>query len=240
MSAPPAAKLSTKTQHHPRHRRRRPALPRRRRLSSATSSGKFPNTTESSPRTHHRHRPRRRSLRPAHRAKWDELEHALDINFNTVDILSRIARSIPPNSGLRLITADISPTEIASIGEAPQPQAVNQFSLNLTKNNDLAPSPGKHRSHSNPTAAGNSTSPPPPQPPPLKPSATKSSILRTASLSLDFPQSDNSAPHLIPRHFPALTHVRPRKKTAHHSSPRGVRDPERLPFQPVHPAQGPL
>ena len=73
-----------------------------------------------------------------HIAKWDELEHGIDLNHNTVDILSRIARSIPPGSGLRLTTAEISATEILIIGEAPQPQAVNQFSLNLTKNNDLA------------------------------------------------------------------------------------------------------
>lgn len=73
-----------------------------------------------------------------HIAKWDELEHAIDLNYNSVDILSRVARSIPPNSGLRLRTADISPTEIRLIGEAPQPQAVNQFSVNLAKNNDLA------------------------------------------------------------------------------------------------------
>jgi len=72
-----------------------------------------------------------------HLAKWDELEHGIDLEYNTVDILNRIARSIPPNSGLRLRTADISPTEIRLIGEAPQPQAVNQFSLNLTKNNGL-------------------------------------------------------------------------------------------------------
>ena len=73
-----------------------------------------------------------------HIAKWDELEHGIDLNHNTVDILNRIARSIPPGSGLRLTTAEISATEILIIGEAPQPQAVNQFSLNLTKNNDLA------------------------------------------------------------------------------------------------------
>lgn len=72
-----------------------------------------------------------------HKAKWDELEHAISLNYNTVDILHRVARSIPPDSGLRLRTADISPTEIRLIGEAPQPQAVNQFSLNLTNNNDL-------------------------------------------------------------------------------------------------------
>lgn len=73
-----------------------------------------------------------------HIAKWDELEYAIDVNYNTVDILNRVARSIPPNSGLRLKTADVSPTELRLIGEAPQAQSVNQFSQNLTKNNDLA------------------------------------------------------------------------------------------------------
>jgi hypothetical protein len=73
-----------------------------------------------------------------HIAKWDELEHGIDLNHNTVDILNRIARSIPSGSGLRLTTAEISANEILLVGEAPQPQAVNQFSLNLSKNNDLA------------------------------------------------------------------------------------------------------
>lgn len=73
-----------------------------------------------------------------HILKWDELEHGIDLNYNTVDILNRINRSIPSGSGLRLRTADISANEIRLIGEAPQPQAVNQFSLNLSKNNDLA------------------------------------------------------------------------------------------------------
>jgi hypothetical protein len=54
-----------------------------------------------------------------------------------VDILSRIAACIPASSGLRLKTAEISATEIKLIGEAPQLQAVNSFSLNLNKNNDL-------------------------------------------------------------------------------------------------------
>lgn len=72
-----------------------------------------------------------------HIAKWDELEYGIDLNHNTVDILSRIARSIPPNSGLRLTTADISANEIRLVGEAPLPAAVNQFSLNLNNNNDL-------------------------------------------------------------------------------------------------------
>src|SRR5690606_37142405 len=63
-----------------------------------------------------------------HIARWDELAHAIDIRNSPVDILSRIARCIPPGSQLRLRTAEISATEIKLIGEAPQPQAVNQFS----------------------------------------------------------------------------------------------------------------
>ena len=73
-----------------------------------------------------------------HIAKWDELEHAIDLNHNTLDILNRIARSIPPNSGLRLRSADITATDIVLLGEAPQPQAINDFSKNLAHNNDLA------------------------------------------------------------------------------------------------------
>ncbi|RPJ34910.1 MAG: hypothetical protein EHM17_04690 [Verrucomicrobiaceae bacterium] len=73
-----------------------------------------------------------------HIAKWDELAHAIDLTHSPVDILQRIASCIPPNSGLRLKTAEISATEIKLIGEAPQLQAVNGFSLNLSKNNDLA------------------------------------------------------------------------------------------------------
>lgn len=73
-----------------------------------------------------------------HIAKWDELAFAIDLNNSPVDILSRIAACIPPNSGLRLKTADISPTDIKLMGEAPQLQAVNTFSLKLSKNGDLA------------------------------------------------------------------------------------------------------
>lgn len=73
-----------------------------------------------------------------HIAKWDELEYGISLQYNTVDILSRIARSIPPNSTLRLVTADISATQIQLKGEAQQFEEVSKFSLNLTKNNDLA------------------------------------------------------------------------------------------------------
>lgn len=72
-----------------------------------------------------------------HASKWDELAHAIDRANAPVDILNRIASCIPLNSGLRLTTADISATEIKLMGEAPQPQAVNSFSLALTKHNEL-------------------------------------------------------------------------------------------------------
>ena len=73
-----------------------------------------------------------------HVAKWDELSQAIELSNSPVDILNRIASCIPPVSGLRLKTADISASEIKLIGEAPALQAANTFSLNLDKNNDLA------------------------------------------------------------------------------------------------------
>jgi len=73
-----------------------------------------------------------------HIKKWDELAPAIDIKSAPVDILNRIARAIPPNSGLRLRVADISTSEISLTGEAPQLEAVNKFSLALSKSNDLA------------------------------------------------------------------------------------------------------
>jgi hypothetical protein len=73
-----------------------------------------------------------------HMAKWNELSHAIDLANSPVDILHRVASCIPPNSGLRLKTAEISATEIKLSGEAPQLQTVNTFSLKLSKNMDLA------------------------------------------------------------------------------------------------------
>lgn len=72
-----------------------------------------------------------------HIAKWDELADVVDLANAPVDILKRVADCIPPNSGLRLKTADISASEVKLIGEAPQFQAVQTFSLNLGKNTDL-------------------------------------------------------------------------------------------------------
>jgi len=73
-----------------------------------------------------------------HIAKWDELAPAIELAQSPVDILHRIATCIPPNSGLRLKTAEINAMEVKLTGEAPQFQAVKTFSLNLSKNNELA------------------------------------------------------------------------------------------------------
>lgn len=73
-----------------------------------------------------------------HTEKWDEIEYGISREYNTVDILNRVAKCIPIHSGLRLKTAKISPDEILLIGEAPQPEAITQFSRNLNRSNDLA------------------------------------------------------------------------------------------------------
>jgi hypothetical protein len=72
-----------------------------------------------------------------HREKWDELSLVVETAYAPIDILSRVARCIPPNTGLRLRTADISASEIKVLGEASQPGPVNQFSLKLNQSNDL-------------------------------------------------------------------------------------------------------
>lgn len=69
--------------------------------------------------------------------KWNELEVALKTEYSPVDIMNRVNRTIPPNSRLRLKTAEITPTEIRLIGDAPQASAVNAFNLALTRSNDL-------------------------------------------------------------------------------------------------------
>ncbi len=73
-----------------------------------------------------------------HNAKWDELTLALDLNHDPIDILSRIHRSMPPNSGLRLSSAEISAAQVVLRGEAPQAPPVQQFNLALSRNNELA------------------------------------------------------------------------------------------------------
>lgn len=68
-----------------------------------------------------------------HKQLWSELELVVDLGKSPVELMSRIARAIPPNSGLRLKTAEISPGQIKLDGEATQAAPVSQFSVNLTR-----------------------------------------------------------------------------------------------------------
>ncbi len=72
-----------------------------------------------------------------HIAKWDELADALQLKNSPVELLSKVASCIPPNSGLRLKTAELSSAEIKLQGEAQTFEPANTFSLNLGKNRDL-------------------------------------------------------------------------------------------------------
>lgn len=71
-----------------------------------------------------------------HIAKWDELAD-LQLKNSPVELLSKVASCIPPNSGLRLKSAELSSAEIKLQGEAQTFEPANTFSLNLNKNRDL-------------------------------------------------------------------------------------------------------
>jgi hypothetical protein len=68
-----------------------------------------------------------------HKVLWGELEPVVNFNLAPVEIMSRVAKAIPPNSGLRLKTAEINAGQIKLVGEAPQAAPVNTFSLNLSR-----------------------------------------------------------------------------------------------------------
>lgn len=74
----------------------------------------------------------------AHMGKWNELQEAIDENYWPVDILDRVSECIPPRSGLRLTSAEITGYSVKLNGEAPSLQAVKSFSLKLSKHNGLA------------------------------------------------------------------------------------------------------
>lgn len=69
----------------------------------------------------------------AHKQLWAELDLVVDLDKSPVELMSRIARAIPPNSGLRLKTAEINAGQIKLNGEATQAAPVSQFSVNLTR-----------------------------------------------------------------------------------------------------------
>jgi hypothetical protein len=68
-----------------------------------------------------------------HKAMWQELDLAVDVEKAPVELMSRVAKAIPPNTGLRLKTAEINAGQIKLVGEAPQAAPISQFSVNLGK-----------------------------------------------------------------------------------------------------------
>lgn len=69
-----------------------------------------------------------------HLATWTELDLLVDGSKAPVDLMSRVAKAIPPNSGLRLKMAEVSANEIKLTGEAQMAPPVSQFSVNLSRN----------------------------------------------------------------------------------------------------------
>lgn len=68
-----------------------------------------------------------------HIALWDELAPVVDPAKAPVELIFRVTKAVPPNSGLRMKTAEIDEVSIKLVGEAPQNTPIGQFSLNLTK-----------------------------------------------------------------------------------------------------------
>lgn len=73
-----------------------------------------------------------------HQARWQELGPVVEAQRSPLEIMLHVANSIPPNSGLRLSTADVGLEQIKITGAAPQSQPVNAFSLALKRNADLS------------------------------------------------------------------------------------------------------
>jgi len=71
-------------------------------------------------------------------ARWDELSQAVEFRHSPVEIFYQIHRCVPPNTGLRFRSVEISADEITLIGESPQVPAVNQLGLALGRSKDLA------------------------------------------------------------------------------------------------------
>jgi hypothetical protein len=70
-----------------------------------------------------------------HKAMWSELDLMVDVNKAPVELMSLVAKAIPPNTGLRLKTAEINAGQIKLVGEAPQAAPISQFSVNLGREN---------------------------------------------------------------------------------------------------------
>jgi hypothetical protein len=74
-----------------------------------------------------------RAAYEAHLATWSELDLVVDETKAPVDLMSRVAKAMPPNQAVRLKTAEINANEIKLTGEAQQAAPVSQFSVNLSR-----------------------------------------------------------------------------------------------------------
>jgi hypothetical protein len=68
-----------------------------------------------------------------HKSMWNELDLVVNIDNAPVELMSRVAKAIPPNSGLRLKAAEIDASMIKLQGEVPQAAPFSQFKVNLNR-----------------------------------------------------------------------------------------------------------
>lgn len=68
-----------------------------------------------------------------HKAMWNELDLVVNIDNAPVELMSRVAKAIPPNSGLRLKAAELDAGMIKLQGEVPQAVPFSQFKVNLNR-----------------------------------------------------------------------------------------------------------
>ncbi|MCW1886458.1 hypothetical protein OKA04_17095 [Luteolibacter flavescens] len=69
-----------------------------------------------------------------HLVRWSELDLVVDGNKAPVELMSRVAKAIPLNQGVRLKVAEINANEIKLVGEAQQAGPASQFGVNLVRN----------------------------------------------------------------------------------------------------------
>lgn len=68
-----------------------------------------------------------------HKSMWNELDLVVNLDNSPVELMSRVAKAIPPNSGLRLKAAEIDAAMIKLQGEVPQAAPFSQFKVNLNR-----------------------------------------------------------------------------------------------------------
>lgn len=73
-----------------------------------------------------------------HMSKWNELDLVVDNSKSPVELFFHVVSSIPPNSGLRLKSVELTAGEIKLIGNAPQSAPTTQFDLALSKKAELS------------------------------------------------------------------------------------------------------